>query len=362
MADSIKPQAQTLHAEIEINPSSPLPVYRVRNGELVRVPNDERDPKRRYSHVADGERSYLREFTDEEERARDREEAQWEADRPKREAEAAEQAEEERKFRESLKYEHRVVAFLDILGWAQAIIQSSTSPELTQRLGIAVQTLAVHVRMNEWQRQHGGPGGWAGDPMVTHFSDSILISFSADRYAQHMMESTLSAIVHNLMIQGFVVRGGVSQGLMIHRPGMAYGPALVAAYELESRQASVPRIVLDQSLAAAWGGGTPIMNREQALLGHWRQWRQDDDSLYFLDHLSNPYGLSRMSSEPMPVGFSILMGKWRELIAACLTRHKNQLDVFRKYVWLARYFNKVCIENPGAKLDSISLPGDSQHC
>jgi hypothetical protein len=149
---------------------------------------------------------------------------------------------------------------------------------------------------------------------------------------------------------------------MIHRPGMAYGPALVAAYELESQQASVPRIVLDQSLAAAWGGGTPITNREQALLGHWRQWRQDDDSLYFLDHLSNPYGLSRMSSEPMPAGFSVLMGKWRELIVACLTRHQNQLDVFRKYVWLARYFNKVCLENPGAKLDSIPLPGDAQHC
>ena len=34
--------------------------------------------------------------------------------------------------------------------------------------------------MTEWQEKHGGEGGWPGDPQITHFSDSILISIKAD--------------------------------------------------------------------------------------------------------------------------------------------------------------------------------------
>ena len=44
------------------------PVFQIVDGNLVRKPDDVRDPKRRYAYVASSEGTYLREFTDEQER------------------------------------------------------------------------------------------------------------------------------------------------------------------------------------------------------------------------------------------------------------------------------------------------------
>lgn len=341
--------------------SQNLPVYRKdSNGERVRVPGDIKDPKRRYSHTANvqtGEQ-YLMEFTDEEERQRDAEEHAWEASRPQREAEAKRQEEEAIKFRESLRYENRIVAFLDVLGWEKAIADSQKSGELTQKLGIALQGLASHVDMVTWQRQNAGPGGWPGDPMMTQFSDSLLISFADDRHAQSSLEMLLSALTHTLFIHGFVVRGAITQGELIHRASLTYGPALVTAYKLESSEAIFPRIILDRPLGEKWGPGVPILDRDYKLLGHDRRWRQDDDTWYFFDHLSYPIGM-RMS---LPSGITSfakeMMHRWGEIITLRITENLNSPDVLRKYVWLARYYNKVCQENPGGNFHQIRLPGN----
>lgn len=337
-----------------------LPVYKMVEGARVRVPGDVRDPNRRYAQTANvqtGE-TYLREFTDEEEREADARAAAWEAEKPQREAEARRREEEAAQFRESLRYEQRIVAFLDILGWAAAITASTTSIEVTQKLGIAMQGLATHVNMTAWQREHGGPGGWPGDPMMTHFSDSLLISFSADRYAKSHIEMTLSTVIQTLMVHGFVARGAVCYGPLIHREALAYGPALVAAYMLEKNEAMVPRIILDRSLADVWGPGEPVQDREGTLLGYRKFWRQDDDGWYFFDHFSNPFGLFRLNDEKPSSALTSYMKNWRELIVANISENRDRPRVLRKYVWLARYFNRVCAENPSAKIDSISLLGD----
>lgn len=59
-----------------------LPVFKVVDGALVRKHNDLRDPKRRYAQVCVPEGNYLREFTDDEERQRDEEEARWREEAP----------------------------------------------------------------------------------------------------------------------------------------------------------------------------------------------------------------------------------------------------------------------------------------
>ena len=246
---------------------SKLPVYKMVDGARVRAPGDVQDPKRRYgqtSNVQTGE-TYITEYTDAEEREADAQAATWEAEKPQREAEARRREEEAVQFRNSLRYEQRVVAFLDILGWAAAINASTTSIESTQKLGIAMQGLATHVKMNAWQREHAGPSGWPGDPMITHFSDSLLISFSTGRFTQSAIEMTLMAVIQSLMFQGFIVRGAVCCGPLIHREALAYGPAMVAAYMLEKNEAVVPRIILDHSLASAWSPGQRVRGAQDEL-------------------------------------------------------------------------------------------------
>lgn len=118
-----------------------LPVYRYMNGELVRVPGDVRDPRRRYSAVCTPEGNYYREFTEDEERSRDAEEALWEKERPKREAEAKKREEAAAQYRASLKYETRLILLADILGWSSAVRASHLDSERTAELGIALTQL-----------------------------------------------------------------------------------------------------------------------------------------------------------------------------------------------------------------------------
>lgn len=324
-----------------------IPVFRVVEGQLVRVPGDIRNPKRRYSSVCDGVtgKSYLREFTDEEERQRDTEEKAWEVERPQREAEAKRREEEALRFRESLRYESRVVAFLDVLGWSQAIAASADSPDVTQRLGIAMQGLGAHAVMNAWQREHGGPSGWPGDPMITHFSDSLLISFAADHHAKISLEQTLSAVIDGLLYNGFVVRGAVCCGQLIHRDFLAYGPALIKAYELEKMVAIVPRIILDPSIAEAWRQDVRIEDRDGSRIGYHKVWRRDDDGCFFFDYLSDRFKMPGIDSEEPNRAFQIFMDKWRQLILQRLNDNAENPPVLAKYIWLAHYFNKTCAEN-----------------
>lgn len=333
-----------------------VPVFRIENGELVRVPGDVRDPSRRYAAVGGVSGSYYRELTEEEEMQRSQEEEEWKDLAPKREAERKRQEQEAKNFRDSLRYEARVVAFLDVLGWSQAIAASEKSHDTVQQLGIAMAGLNSHAEMNIWQRRHGGPDGWPGDPMITHFSDSLLISCRADEHAKFWLEWTLSSVIQQMLFNGFVVRGAVCCGSMLHRESLAYGPALIAAYELERKAALWPRVILDPTLGQAWGEGAPITSQNGVPLGRHKPWRCFEDNWFFFDYLGQHHRL--FDSDPKEFASSMngtFMPKWRELIKKRLATHANTASIFAKYAWLARYFNKTCEENSGAGFDPIEV-------
>lgn len=352
MTDPLKPRAMTLHATVQLAPSTPLPVYRVINGERVRVPGDQPDPNRRYSHTHDGQNEYLLEFTDQEEKAAADAASAWIAGEPLREAERIRQEKERKKFVDSLVYEDRITAFIDVLGWAEALEQSTQSPDIAKNLGIALNSLAIHASMFEFQNAHGAPE----DPRITQFSDCIVLSFAAHHYSKSSLESTLGAIVLMLFNNGFLARGGVTYGKLIHRSDMVYGPALVDAYFLERDVASSPRIILSGTLADNWGGGSPIHDLQQNLLGYQNRWRQDDDGLFFLDYLGDPFGTRMLgveNSQRVPPEF---MARWHRFIAEHIAKYSCAPKILKKYIWLARYFNKVCEEDPDAKHELVVLP------
>jgi hypothetical protein len=285
--------------------------------------------------VETGEQYHL-EFTEKEERERDAEEAQWKADAPKRAAEQAEQQRKAKEFRESLAYEERVVAFMDILGWRNAIVRSAEDAELTRELGLSLSIAANAGRHAERLAAMGADGKWPGDPQVTHFSDSVLVSVIADRNAEENLTHFLRAIVWTLVRRGMFVRGGVAFGQLIHRSGLAYGPALNAAYDLEHDVAVYPRIILDDALAARWGSGVTVSDRNGREIGKRREWREDADRRYFFDFL-----------KPIPVIPGTDHGEkfWRsslepirDTITKSLAKYSDP-HIKKKYQWAANYFN-----------------------
>lgn len=162
-----------------------LPIYKLVDGVLVRKEGDIRDPTRRYANTSGPHGEFLREFTDEEEASRDEEEAQWAAEAPQREREAQRQRQQAEAFRTSLKYESRLAAFVDILGWTDAVRRSEADWEAIQSLGLALDGIRNQVKLVNWQQANGGEEGWPGDVRATQFSDCLLISTKADGAGRH---------------------------------------------------------------------------------------------------------------------------------------------------------------------------------
>ena len=233
---------------ITVNLSGEYPIYKRGCGTLVRLAV--RNAGRRYSltsNLQTGETYYL-EYTDQEEAQADLQKAEWEAGEPKREIEARRQADEARKFEEALQYQDRVVAFLDILGWKNAVL--SEGNHVVKMLGKTLAQLqGVTSHFNSLRKLLPEDQKWPGDPVMTQFSDCLVFSAESNSHGREAVQNALFILTSNLIQFGFLLRGGITRGPVFHDSGLVYGPALIEAYELESKEASAPRVILSKELS-----------------------------------------------------------------------------------------------------------------
>jgi len=283
--------------------------------------------------------------------------------REKREKERLEKhkkAEEETAaFIGSLRYETRLVAFIDILGWKAAIIRSIDDPELAKSMGVASRVLSSHVKSNKTQRsfwqdlsdEHGtNVANIMRDTQITHFSDSILISTKANQHAKWRLESTLSILCQQMAHHGFLLRGGVTVGSMIHKESsVAYGPALIEAYRLENEVANYPQIMLDENLTKAWGHGENISDKEGNLLGIHNKWRKSDNGFMFFDYLKPAHAM--LKEHVTQKSLETHLQSYHTLIVENRGKHNDRIN--EKYEWLVNYFNQTLEENIATKFDKF---------
>ena len=331
-----------------------LPTYRRKNGTLEKI--SQRDPGRRYGHVTDVQtsESYFLEYSDEGERDADAQKAKWDAEAPERAATALNQEKELEAFRSTFKYDTRLFAFIDILGWSEAVRASATVNDAakTRELGIVLSYLLHAVNFNKQTRVMARDSGhaWPGDVLMTQFSDCLVISAKDDRSGRDSLVMLLWGLAHNMMHSGYFLRGGVVRGPIYHSESGVYGPALLDAYHLESKIAKNPRIVLSEELAAEWGQG------EEGPDGQFRTWRIDSDKNYYFDFMQ-PFGGSTF--------FANAAGAWqqdleklRSVTLEGLSIHRGSKKILQKYIWLAQYFNEIrnqCVAHGIQTADVISL-------
>ena len=334
----------------QIDIAVPRTTFRLVNGERVRI--SQRDPTKLYRSVHDGNEAYDLELTEEEHRQRNEEIARWEAEAPQREAERQRQDEEYRKFQDSLRYEKRVVAFLDVLGWRRAISDSISDPKLAQHLGVALHSSMATARLAEWMRQNVDSEKAFGDPQVTQFSDSVVISTIAQPNAEDQLVFHLRAAVAGFLQLGYLVRGGIAEGNLIHRGQMVYGSALTAAYDIEHKVARHPRIVLDEPLAHRWGSGMRIIDQNDRTIGFRRYWRRDKDGLYFYDFLVPIPGMPNPSREMLKPHLQMV----HSMLVKKLDEPQLPGNVRAKYFWIAKYFNSFIEEYEIDSVERIRIP------
>ena len=123
-------------------------------------------------------------------------------------------------------------------------------------------------------------------------------------------------------------------------------PAFLRAYELETKQAIYPRVIIDPTTLAHyeirpdWGGSAhPHKDDKNYVYG--LLIKDPIDNLYFIDYLNFAY---RNADESGPEYLQFLLGIQRKLI---LTGLHSQCDKIRKkYQWLGWYQNLVISQYP----------------
>ncbi len=135
----------------------------------------------------------------------------------------------------------------------------------------------------------------------------------------------------------FFVRGGLSLGFFHIRDGLIFGPALAEAYELESRHAIYPRVILGGDAEAA-------MTRPNSHL------LCDGDGLTFINYLDP---LFDDLEDPVPT-----IRLHRDRVVERLGRHRDDKRVWEKYRWAAEYHNAF-VERASLASEDVLVPTEA---
>lgn len=169
-----------------------------------------------------------------------------------------------------MEYSQRLTCFIDLLGFEAAIAQSCQNDEIRQAIHQIILSLSPNkIRevldegifvTNKGSERVGEVEGKIPEqtsdsvrnktPLnITQFSDSYVLSCPVDDPVScsellEVVAAIKSMYFHNL---GMIMRGGLSIGSLIHEEGGAlFGPVMIEAYKLESRQAIYPRVLISE--------------------------------------------------------------------------------------------------------------------
>lgn len=152
-------------------------------------------------------------------------------------------------------YEQRYVAFIDILGFKELIFRSKTAKSGPASIG-AIHN-AMSVQFSGFVSDYASfteTNYEAHDLRVNTFSDFVVISCTASEQGLDVLCFVVWSVARDWLSKGYLSRGGISKGEVIHqggtkdRPGLVFGPAFIEAYQLEQDVAELPRVVVSKAV------------------------------------------------------------------------------------------------------------------
>lgn len=224
---------------------------------------------------------------------------------------------------DNMEYSTRVVVFMDILGFKEMVLDPNRKD-----------TLFYVMNYFKWTGESNYTGLLKENDLgkeVTVFSDSIVISYDAKIQGQvFYILLDIIRIQLDLANRGIILRGGVSIGELYHNRETIFGPAMIKAYELESKNAIYPRIILDQKLLDyAYENPSDHHNSEQEMEYILGLIEMDKDGYWYTDFLSQEGELDYQSD------IVYIFDKLKEITLKGI-KSSNE-SVKQKYLWLDSY-------------------------
>ena len=221
---------------------------------------------------------------------------------------------------ELIKQEKCIVAFIDILG---------VSAKIKNSIEEAIQDVWVvcHRVMKTTYNTH---------VKVKIFSDNIFLcaSLEQENFIQGLndffnvvneIESTMINMNHSF------VRGAVVIGNVHFEENFVLGEALLKAYEIESKIAIFPRIVIDETVFEYFQKGFPFF-------------KKDFDGVYFYDFIRYAGHILTDHKTGRKEGTYLNLRQFKANILENYKNNKNNIAVIQKMNWLRNYLNDYCQE------------------
>lgn len=205
-------------------------------------------------------------------------------------------------------------------------------------------------------------------PVVTMFSDSIVISKTIDDFFDlSEFVEFISKIQYQLLLEGILIRGGISIGELYHSDKYIFGSALISAYKIESEKAIYPRIVIDENVIKRY---TEILDKKfnqsyntyilydnkKYPLNPYQDYSDyeyslyiqlDSDGLYYINYLQdNLYVIGASSKDFLDISMLLLEDTYEDCCVRIMKLVNEGIqisnkDVQEKYKWLKNKYNHV---------------------
>jgi hypothetical protein len=255
-----------------------------------------------------------------------------------------------------LKYENRLIAFIDILGFKEIVSSSEKDDSKVEFLYSVLNYLKSWETSESWSSQLVEIEEDAQKKGVenfdirdktnsTAFSDSIVVSVKVENNVNEMASTlivNLAYIGAILFEKGILFRGGLTIGNLIHNEnGTVFGKGLIDAYQLESNNAKFPRIVLSDKLLNQLN--YPLETKRNRYPYHQYIERFNDGCVGF--HQMIYFQVMESWTEMTDEKLKLSLGKIRKVIINGLDTSFENPSVFEKFKWLKEQYNKLIILN-----------------
>jgi len=253
-----------------------------------------------------------------------------------------------------VKYENRLVAFIDILGFKEIVKESKDNTDKINLLYSVLNYLKDWETSENWDlklieieedAQKKGVDNFdiTGKTNSTSFSDSIVVSVKIDDNVNEMTSTLISNLGYIgaiLLEQGLLFRGGLTIGNIVHNEfGTVFGQGLIDAYLLESNSAKYPRIILSDKLIKLLN--YPLETKRNRYPYHQYIKRFDDGCVGI--HQMIYYQVVQNSTAITQEKLLESLDKVRKVIIAGLDLSFEKTNVYEKYQWLANQYEKLII-------------------
>ena len=261
---------------------------------------------------------------------------------------------------ETINYETRIVAFIDILGFKNIIKRSEENIKIIKNINDAIEFLKTWEKSNKWNlkiieieedAQKKGIENFNIEHKTncTTFSDSIVVSVQADDQNINEVCSTLIAnlayISAMLLSENFLLRGGITIGKLQHKEnGVILGPALIEAYELEKNISKFPRIILSDKLIKKLN--YPLKEKNNRYPYHQYVYRFSDGCVGFHQMI---YFQVTQSWTEFPNDIKLLLKKAKNVIVSGLDQSFEMPDIYNKYLWIKNEYKNLIILDKNIK-------------